>query len=194
MSGIGFTVGLIVALFVVARFWAERHDVCLTLRDPVFWSIAVLACAIARIDTTHGVRATIVLAACAVCAATDRQTGYIFDVVVGSAGAALLGYIAATSAIGDAGGAIVCGGAVLLPYLATRGRGMGLGDVKLAALIGAGLSVRNGLFAIAAAFVAGAVVAIVGLASGRFERGDAMRFAPYLAAGSIVSVALYGAP
>ncbi len=185
--------GLTALLFCIARLWAERHDERLTLRDPVFWLVAGLACMLAGVRAVP-VRASIVLAACAVGTATDRQTGYIFDVVVGSAAAILAAYAVVTGSISDvAAGCALCGVAVSLPHIATRGRGLGMGDVKLAALIGAGFGVRGGPAAIGAAFVMGAVVALAGLSCGRLKRGDALRFAPYLAAGSIASLAFYGA-
>ncbi|HVA27564.1 MAG TPA: prepilin peptidase [Candidatus Baltobacteraceae bacterium] len=193
IAAIVLLAGLTALLFCIARFWAERYDERVTLRDPIFWIIAGFACILADANAVQPVRATIVLATCAVCAATDRQTGYIFDVVVGSAAAILATYAVVTSSVADAAaGCALCGGALSLPYCATRGRGIGMGDVKLAALIGAGFGVRGGPVAIGAAFVMGAVVALAGLSCGRLKRGDVLRFAPYLAAGSIASLAFYG--
>ncbi len=80
--------------------------------------------------------------------------------------------------------AIAC--AVLLVPALVRPDGMGMGDVKLAALIGAAL----GAWAIAAivvALVAGAVVGALGaVARGRSVRGATIAFAPFLAAGALV--------
>ena len=73
-------------------------------------------------------------------------------------------------------------------------RGMGMGDVKLAALIGlvlGSLGLRYVGVAAGAAIVLGGIGAIVALIVGR-GRKAAIPFGPYLAAGAIVS-AFWGA-
>lgn len=109
-------------------------------------------------------------------------------------GAALLG--------GDPGQALrtLLGGvtafAALLALALISPRGMGLGDVKLAAFLGLGLGFLGwdhlvlGLFA---AFLLGGVVALALLAVGRRGRRDEIPFGPWLAAGSLVAV-LAGEP
>jgi len=76
--------------------------------------------------------------------------------------------------------AAIAGGAFGLVYLATRGRGMGLGDVKLAAALGLALPVAGGIALVAASFVIGAVVAIPVLLAGSRGRRDALPFGPFL--------------
>jgi len=56
-------------------------------------------------------------------------------------------------------GALVGGGVVLLVAIVSRG-GMGGGDVKLMAMLGAALGWRGALFALALSQVAGAVIAL----------------------------------
>ncbi len=89
-------------------------------------------------------------------------------------------------------GAAVGFGLMAAPYLLTRG-GMGAGDVKLAALIGAGTGFPEVLVALFAGVVAGGLVALVLLASGRRGRKDAIPFGPFLAAGGAVGL-LAGRP
>jgi leader peptidase (prepilin peptidase)/N-methyltransferase len=89
-------------------------------------------------------------------------------------------------------GFAVFGGALFLIALVSRG--MGMGDVKLAALIGlvlGSLGLRYAGVAFGAAIVLGGVGAIVALALGR-GRKAAIPFGPYLAAGAVVS-AFWGA-
>ena len=66
-----------------------------------------------------------------VCAATDLKLGYIFDRVLL---ASLTAIVVATWNLGrltdGALAAIVCGGALMIPFVLSRGRAMGLGDVK----------------------------------------------------------------
>ncbi len=65
-------------------------------------------------------------------------------------------------------------------YLATRGAGMGLGDVKLAAVLGLFLGFPLSLAAFLAAFVIGAALAIPVVVARRRSRRDALPFGPFL--------------
>lgn len=76
-------------------------------------------------------------------------------------------------------------------YALTHGRGLGLGDAKLACCIGAATGAANGLESLGTAFVLGGTYAAYLLASKRACRKDELRFAPYLAAG-LAAVALHG--
>jgi leader peptidase (prepilin peptidase)/N-methyltransferase len=95
--------------------------------------------------------------------------------------------------VGAAIGLVSYGGGLFL--IAVISRGMGMGDVKLAALIGlvlGSLGVRYVGVAAGSAILLGGVGAIVALASGR-GRKSAIPFGPYLAAGAVVA-GLWGQP
>jgi len=62
---------------------------------------------------------------------------------------------------------------------------LGLGDAKLAALIGAWLGLAGMGVTVFLAVVAGAVVGVVGRLSGRLGRQQPMPFGPFLAAGAV---------
>lgn len=133
---------------------------------------------------------TAVLLACVgVCAAVDLQTGYIFDrVLIGAAvviGAATLycGQLQ-TAAIG----ACVAAAPPGLLYALSRGRAIGLGDVKLAALIGYAIGPMPALHALVAAAIAGGAAGAALLAARRAGRGSAMPFGPFLAFGTCYAV------
>ena len=134
------------------------------------------------------------LAIATVCVAAwcDARTGYIFDPVVlcglGMVGAAacISGDLAVTL-----GGAIVTGGTLLALRALTGARGLGLGDVKLAAVIGAGIGPAYGSVALGAAFLCGAAVGLARIALGRARLRDAVRFGPYLAAGTLMVLAYH---
>lgn len=88
-----------------------------------------------------------------------------------------------------AGGAV--GFVVLfLPAWLTRG-GIGLGDVKLAALMGFALGLPAVLAGLFLGFLAGGIGAIILLATGIRGRRDAVPYAPFLAAGAWLAL-LYG--
>lgn len=74
----------------------------------------------------------------------------------------------------------------LLIAILSRG-GMGGGDIKLAAMMGAFLGWPSIVFALLVAFTTGAAVGLFLIASGRRSRKDAIPFGPSLAAGAIVA-------
>jgi leader peptidase (prepilin peptidase)/N-methyltransferase len=124
------------------------------------------------------------MAAVTVCAATDSFSGYVFDAVTLPAFGAILALASFQHHfLFAAAGALAAGAAMALLYAVTMGRGLGLGDVKLACCIGAALGAYDALASLDAAFVAGGVYAAFLLLTRRGSRGDEMRFAPYLAAG-----------
>ena len=86
------------------------------------------------------------------------------------------------------------GGAVgfvlmLLPYLLTRGRGMGYGDVKLAAFIGLMSGFPLVLVALLVGIIAGGLVAVFLLLSRMVKsRKAAIPYGPFLAVGAMVAL------
>ena len=118
----------------------------------------------------------------------DARTGRIPDRVTRPASAIALAAAAATGLVSAAIlGAVTVGGSLLLLYAITRGRGLGLGDVKLAAVIGIGFGPAVGLAALGVAFVAGGIYASWLLATKRADRRDPLPFGPFLAAGTVVA-------
>lgn len=86
-------------------------------------------------------------------------------------------------------GTICVSGSLLFLYCITRKRGLGLGDVKLGACIGAGLGPFAGMRALASSFIFGGAVGLYLLLSGKAKRTDSLRFGPFLALGTIVALA-----
>ncbi len=84
-------------------------------------------------------------------------------------------------------GIVAGGGLFLVIILASRG-GMGGGDLKLAAMLGAFLGWKVLLLSVLVAVLAGGVVAIALLASGRSGRKDPIPFGPFLAGGGLVGL------
>lgn len=76
-------------------------------------------------------------------------------------------------------------------WIASRGRGMGLGDVKLSPSLGATLgwlSVETALLGLVVSFMLGGVVSVALLVTRRVERRTAIPFGPFLLLGSLVAV------
>ena len=84
-------------------------------------------------------------------------------------------------------GILLGGGIFLLIIVASRG-GMGGGDMKMGAMLGAFLGWQMALVAILVAILAGGVLAIAVLALRRKGRKDALPFGPFLAFGGLVSL------
>lgn len=136
-------------------------------------------------DPMAQIRIGLIVAATAVAAITDMQTGLIYDAAVLPALFAVLaaGALEGRPLMGLAGAG--AGFAALGSlYAVTRGSGIGLGDLKLGACIGAALGAAAGVAAIGVAFIAGGCAAAALLASGRAGRKTEVRFAPYLALGT----------
>jgi leader peptidase (prepilin peptidase) / N-methyltransferase len=112
------------------------------------------------------------------------QTGYVFDRVLGLNVVALAIVIVFFGDLRNAAiGALAGGGLLLLPWLATRGRGLGLGDVKLAAMLGFALGVPETFTALWFTAISGGLWAAVLLVGRRAGRRSEVRFAPFLALG-----------
>lgn len=125
----------------------------------------------------------IALACATVCSATDLKSGYVFDRVTYPS-AIVIVLVAAMGGTGwdaAAGGAVAAAVIVVL-WMATLRRGIGLGDAKLAAIVGAGVGPVCALPAIGLAFVLGAIAACAALLTHRCTRRSTVAFAPYLAA------------
>ena len=87
--------------------------------------------------------------------------------------------------------ALAGGGLLLLVtalfYVVTRG-GFGPGDVKMAALIGLMAGLSRALAGLAIGILAGGLVAVLLLATGRVRRGDYIPYGPFLALGGIIAL------
>ena len=123
-----------------------------------------------------------------VAAVVDARTGVIPDLLTRTTALAALGCAVANGLAPLAcGGAYAVGGTLLALHLLTRGRGLGLGDVKLGTAIGAGFGPTAGMLALGAAFVLGGAYAGWLLLTHRARRGDAIRFGPFLAVGTVAA-------
>ena len=83
---------------------------------------------------------------------------------------------------------ILVGGGIFFLIILISPSGMGGGDLKLGAMMGAFLGWQMGLLAILLGVLTGGLVAVALLALGRKGRKDAVPFGPFLALGGAVSM------
>jgi leader peptidase (prepilin peptidase)/N-methyltransferase len=83
---------------------------------------------------------------------------------------------------------IALGGGVFFAIILASGGGMGGGDMKLGAMLGAFLGWKLTLVALFSAVVVGGALAVVVLASGRLGRKDPIPFGPFLAVGGAAAL------
>lgn len=154
----------------------------MNVRIMAFFATAVAVVVVASRETVVVMPQLIGLACAIVCTFTDLATGYVFDRVTmpAAAGATIAATMCGHGVASIAG--LACGyTTICLLWVITRRRGIGLGDAKLAAALGAAGSAGEVLDVIGGAFVLGALFASFGLATGRLSRGSTVRFAPFLA-------------
>jgi prepilin signal peptidase PulO-like enzyme (type II secretory pathway) len=193
LAAAGTTLVATFAAWEIARRAAVARDLAIGQLPPL---VAAGAAGVAALAGARGgiTLATIaVVAAVSVAAVIDARCGAIFDPLTqalaicaflaapfgGTLGAALLG-------------ALGTGGALLALHALTHRRGIGLGDVKLAAGIGAGLGLTGGAVGLGTAFALGGAYGAWLLATHRARRGARLRFGPFVAAGTCVAVVAPG--
>lgn len=179
----------IVAFYYIAR----RKSPLVRLHSPAILVLAVFGTAAIVICTLHEMSSfgiAFAFACLVVSAASDLATGLIFDAVtIAAACGTALSCLIEANVSATALGVCTCVAPLLALYAITRGRGIGLGDVKLGGVIGAGVGGIEALGAVGAAFVAGALYCIPLVLAGRVRRGDRVPFAPFMAFGTIALVA-----
>ena len=79
-------------------------------------------------------------------------------------------------------------GILLLPVLVTLGRGMGLGDVKLAALIGLTTGFAGVIVAVLGGIILGGLAAAVLLLLRLKKRKDPVPFGPFLSLAAVITL------
>lgn len=187
IAGVSYAAFFAIFSAVAATQWPQIDP-----RRPAFvlFGIAGLLAAVAlgRTALPVNVSHAALLAFVAVAAITDVSIGYVFDAVAISAGAVVV-ILALLSgdAWNGASGALLAGTLLGLLHAVTRGRGLGLGDVKLASVIGFGVGLHGALICIGAAFVAGALWGVCAILGGAAPR-KSVAFAPFLGLGAALSI------
>ncbi|MGZ3521992.1 MAG: prepilin peptidase [Vulcanimicrobiaceae bacterium] len=190
---IAASIGIALSVCTVSAFAAIAHETAarngLILRVVISVAGAAVSCigivelCAGRGPSWTGGGVAVAIACCGISALTDAQTGYVFDAVNYPATVLVLALNALDGTLaGSFGGALCAGGTLGAIYILSRGRGIGLGDVKLAICLGASVGAAAAGMTLGIAFVLGGAVGAYLLAAKRAARGDTIRFAPYLAA------------
>lgn len=170
--------------------WPVRVRWATLLLLPVMMAIAA-----SRFDLLQAVAASVVVFALLVITATDLLRFRVPNAITypGIVAALVAAILMPGGNIGEAALAAALGGGVFFVLaLITRG-GIGLGDVKLAVLIGAALGLPVAYQALLYGVVAAAVVMGVMLVAGIVGRRQAVPYAPFLAMAAIVMMLTQGA-
>jgi prepilin signal peptidase PulO-like enzyme (type II secretory pathway) len=181
-------------LLIVAAHEFRRRNITVNVFSARYvialctWTLAEM---VARRNVYELLVFAAVMGAIGVSAITDEAGGYVLDVVtLPSCAFSIVMAAYNARAIDSLAGAVAASGALFSLHAVTRGQGLGLGDVKLAAVSGALLGTGAGLFALGTSFVLGGCVAMVLIATKRVARKTAVPFAPYIAAGTLAAVFL----
>lgn len=179
---------------VVFYLVAHHQSASVAGTGPAARGLGSLGAGVIALGAVRGVPISfgiaIALACLVVSAVSDLAMGLVFDAVTASAacGIVVLSLLDRSTPIATLGAA-VCIAPLLVLYALTRGRGIGLGDVKLGGIIGASVGGLEALGAIGAAFVAGALCCMPLVISRRARRGTPVPFAPFMALGTLALVA-----
>jgi leader peptidase (prepilin peptidase) / N-methyltransferase len=179
--------------FLWLRGRCRKCGMRISMRYPIVEGVTAAALAAAYLalgPTGDFIVAAVLLATLVVVTAIDLQHQLIPDVI--TLPGILVGLVA-NLAIGHVSwldcviGIVVGGGLFLVIILVSRG-GMGGGDMKLGAMLGAFLGWKALLFALFAAIVLGGLVGVAVLVSGLRGRKDPIPFGPFLAAGGAMAL------
>ena len=187
------TAGATVMYWMIADDAASRRSMKIGSLPPLLPAAAAITACIASIA---GISAPAVAATAGVAVAglVDARTGSIYDpLTVSILLASLVLALVNGSVVDGCCGAAAVGAALLALHALSRGRGIGLGDVKLGTALGMALGPSGGLTAIALAFVFGGAYGAWLLATRRARRGTSIRFGPFMAAGTFATLLGYHA-
>ena len=185
---------------------AESGSLALTFdTSGAAWARRLLVvCATAGLFAVIGARfdqpahAAIVAAYVAVlfiCAGTDALAYRVPNVITypAIAGAVVIAALMPDADLLEAlGGGGLAGGVLLLPSLLTGGRGMGMGDVKLAAFVGLALGFAYVSPALLFMALGGGAFAVILLTTGLRKKGEPIPYAPFISAGAIAALLWQG--
>lgn len=170
--------------------WIDRVRWAVMFMLPVFTGVAGY-----RFDLAPALLVSLLLGALLVCTATDLLR-YRVPNVITYPGIALALLAAVVMPDADLVGAVIAalfgGGLFLILAILTRG-GLGLGDVKLAVLIGAMLGLPAAYQALFYGVIAGGVVIFALFLLGVVTRKQPVPYAPFLALAAIGVALLQGA-
>jgi leader peptidase (prepilin peptidase)/N-methyltransferase len=179
--------------FVALRGRCRACGMVIPWRYPLVEVVTAAAFGLAYVhfgSTLDFAVAAALLAALIAITAIDLRHQIIPDVITLPGIATGLAASLVTSRVGwlDSLIGIAVGGGIFVVIILASGGGMGGGDMKLGAMLGAFLGWKLGLLALLLGVLAGGAVAVCLLLLGRKGRKEAIPFGPYLALGGAVSL------
>jgi leader peptidase (prepilin peptidase)/N-methyltransferase len=153
-----------------------------------------MAVAGARFGALQALAVSLLVAALLVCTATDLLRFRVPNVITypGIVLALVATIVMPGGDIRDALLAALLGGGLFFFLAVVTAGGIGLGDAKLAALIGAALGLPIAYQALVYGIVAAAIVMVALFLAGAIGRKQAMPYAPFLSLAAIAVVLLQG--
>jgi prepilin signal peptidase PulO-like enzyme (type II secretory pathway) len=149
------------------------------------WSGAVILAAVAGYRGPQATPAACVCIALIAGGIVDARTGYLIDAITLPAATIGFGAALASGRTHEAClGVLESAGLAEFVFVISRGRAIGLGDVKALYSLGAVFGPSRTAFALLAASLSGLTLALV---RGRWRRGSEVRFGPHLAAGATLT-------
>ncbi|MEL6893913.1 MAG: prepilin peptidase [Actinomycetota bacterium] len=170
-------------------FWPSSGDITIGVAGAA--AVGLAGASLDRFDQLVAVATAFVAASVA---STDWRTRRIPNVLTAGGAVMLVALGVTTGDLGTAaGGALLMAGPLLASNLATGGRTPGLGDVKLAAVVGAGVAVVASLDAVLPTLtIALAVGAVFGAIYVRRSRRPGFPLGPPIAAATALTLAVAG--
>jgi leader peptidase (prepilin peptidase)/N-methyltransferase len=176
----------------IVSFLALRGR-CRACATPIPWRYPIVEAVTAALfaaaggafgPTFHGLVAAALLAALVAITVIDLERQIIPDVIsLPGIVAGVLANLAGGRGPWDSLLGILVGGGLFLVIILASGGGMGGGDMKLGAMLGAFLGWKIVLLAVFVAVVVGGALALALIATGVRGRKDPIPFGPFLAAG-----------
>jgi len=155
-------------------------------RTPAALALATWCALACRATPSAAVTCGLACIALVAAADSDARTGYLFDAVTFPAAIlTTLAAIVSGTTFDAACGVLLLAGSFGALVVLSRGRLMGLGDVKAMYVLGAAFGPLESLVAIFAACISG--IAALSL-SGSLRSGARLHFGPHLAAGSLFAL------
>jgi len=184
----------LVGWIVLGALLVERAERGIAMRERVPRPAFVVALAvgvaglalIARPDAASAAVCGVACVTLVLAAGADARTGYLFDAIT-LPGALLVAFLALAAGAGSAaiGGVLLLVGCFGLLVLVSRGRWMGLGDVKAMFAVGAAFGPLESLVAIFCSALSALAAAAL---TSRLQRGAEVRFGPHLAVGATITL------
>jgi prepilin signal peptidase PulO-like enzyme (type II secretory pathway) len=178
---------MLLTLISRRRIGADEHRRTLMHAICAIAGAAVIASLPAAILVTE-VQHAVLIAALMVCTVTDLEVGAVFDAISLPALIAALALSLPNHPALSVVGACAAAGSLFALHALSGGRGLGLGDVKLGAVIGAACGIWVAAYALGVAFIAGALFGLGGMACGRLRVGTRIPFAPFLGLGTLLAL------